>query len=241
MKDRLSLLYELQALDDKLDELESLRGDLPAAVKILEDRMKDIEDEINAKQTEMDEGAAKKKANETEIERLMESQKKFKAQLYQVRNNKEYDALTKEIDHSDDQIQKLENESDALLVRNEQLKEEIEEVKPVLEELEQELKGKNQDLKKIIAANEKEEEKLQKEREKIQSKVKRGDYSNYMRIRKAKNGKAVVTIRRSACSGCHNIVPPQRQLEIRQNNRLYQCEYCGRLLVSNEIAEKVEE
>ena len=103
-----------------------------------------------------------------------------------------------------------------------------------------ELKVKEADLKEIIKANEKEEAKLRAERKKIEAGVKKGDISAYMRIRKAKKGKAVATIKRSACSGCHNIVPAQRQLEIRKNSRLFFCEYCGRILVSAEIAGDVE-
>jgi hypothetical protein len=77
-------------------------------------------------------------------------------------------------------------------------------------------------------------------REKVKNKVKKPDYNTYMRIRKALNGKAVVTLTRAACSGCHNVVPPQRQIEIRSNKKLYSCESCGRILVSPDVAEEVE-
>ena len=96
------------------------------------------------------------------------------------------------------------------------------------------------DLKEIIKANETEESKLNVERKKIEDQVKKSDVSAYMRIRKAKKGKAVATIRRSACSGCHNIVPSQRQLEIRRNARIFTCEYCGRILVSAELGDANE-
>ena len=109
-----------------------------------------------------------------------------------------------------------------------------------MDELKKELKEKEADLKDIIKANEREELKLLEERKKIEGAVKKSDIAAYSKIRKAKKGLAVATIKRSACSGCHNIVPSQRQLEIRRNNRLYFCEYCGRILVSAEIAEDVE-
>ncbi|MGA7837251.1 MAG: C4-type zinc ribbon domain-containing protein, partial [Ignavibacteriaceae bacterium] len=157
-----------------------------------------------------------------------------------VRNNKEYDALTKEIDHTDELVSKLEAENDAMADLSKQLTDEIEEVKPMLDELNEEMKVKEADLKVIIKANEKEETKLREKRKEIETKVKKADLSAYMRIRKAKKGLAVSTIKRSACSGCHNIVPPQRQLEIRQNNKLFYCEYCGRILVSQEVSETVE-
>lgn len=240
MYNRLKVLYQLQLVDDQLDELEELRGDLPNMVRSLESRINEIKEEIKSKETEQKESVEKRSLNEEEIEKLKESQKKFKAQLYQVRNNKEYDALTKEIDHSDEQISKLEAENNALADLSKSLSSQIDEIKPQLDVLNAELKEKEADLKEIIKVNEKEEMKLLNERKKIEDQVKKPDLSVYTRIRKAKKGKAVATLRRSACSGCHNIVPAQRQLEIRKNNKLFTCEYCGRILVSQEIAEEVE-
>lgn len=237
MINRLKILYQLQIIDDQLDELEELRGDLPNMVRELEEKIKSLINDIESKEKEQKESIVKRDGNENEIEKLKENQKKFKAQLYQVRNNKEYDALTKEIDHTEEQINKLEAANNSLADRSKILTLEIEEITPRLDELKQELKEKEADLKEIIKANEREETKLLEERKKIESEVKKNDLSAYMRIRKAKKGLAVATIKRSACSGCHNIVPSQRQLEIRKNNRLFFCEYCGRILVSSEIAE----
>ncbi|NWF51372.1 MAG: hypothetical protein HXY49_12620 [Ignavibacteriaceae bacterium] len=241
MFERLKILYELQLIDDQLDELEELRGDLPNTVKELESRLKTLQNEVKEKDLKRAESLKKRELNEELMKKLIENQKKFKAQLYQVRNNKEYDALTKEIDHNEEQVAKLEAENDALADQSKQLSAEIEEQEPHIEELEKELKVKEAELKEIIKANEKEENKLLAERKKIEAKVKKPDYSAYSRIRKAKKGKAVATIKRSACSGCHNIVPSQRQLEIRRNNKLFFCEYCGRILVSTEISDSVSE
>ncbi len=233
-------MYQLQLIDDQLDKLEELRGDLPNMVSSLDGNINNYKNEILEKETSQKESVEKRLHNEEEIERLKESQKKFKAQLYQVRNNKEYDALTKEIDHSDEQIAKLETENNGLADLSKSLSEQIEEIKPKLTELEKELTEREADLKEIIKANEKEESVLQETRKKIESQVKKPDLSVYTRIRKAKKGRAVATIRRSACSGCHNIVPSQRQLEIRRNTRIFTCEYCGRILISQEIADEVE-
>lgn len=237
MYNRLKVLYQLQQIDNQLDELEDLRGDLPNMVRELEEKINSFIEDIDAKEKEQKDSITKRDDNEDEIEKLKENQKKFKAQLYQVRNNKEYDALTKEIDHTEEQINKLEAENNSLADRSKVLTLEMEEVTPKLDELKQELKVKEADLKEIIKANEREESKLLEERKKLESEVKKNDLSAYMRIRKAKKGLAVATIKRSACSGCHNIVPSQRQLEIRRNNRLFFCEYCGRILVSSEIAD----
>jgi predicted nucleic acid-binding Zn-ribbon protein len=237
---RLKVLYQLQTIDDQLDELEELRGDLPNSVRELEEKINSFKDEIKFKEKEQKESLKQRDSNEDEVERLKENQKKFKSQLYQVRNNKEYDALTKEIDHTEEQMKKLETENDGLADISKTLTQEVEEIKLKLEELKKELTEKEADLKEIVKANAKEETKLTSERKKLEGEVKKPDLSAYMRIRKAKRGKAVSTIKRSACSGCHNIVPSQRQLEIRRNNRLFFCEYCGRILVSSEIAEEVD-
>ena len=239
MIDRLSTLYELQLLDDQLDELEELRGDLPAAVNELKSQMESIKEQIDNKEIEKKESLKKRKSNDAEVERLNVNLKKFKAQLYQVRNNKEYDALTKEIDHSEEQVEKLESESLALEDLVEKLKLEIEEITPQLDTLKSDLKEKEAELKKIIKANEREEIKLKDKRDKVAAKVRKPDYNTYMRIRKALSGKAIATIVRSACTGCHNVVPPQRQLEIKQSKRLFSCESCGRILVSQDIAEEI--
>ncbi|HEX2869299.1 MAG TPA: C4-type zinc ribbon domain-containing protein [Ignavibacteriales bacterium] len=240
MINRLKTLYELQLIDDQLDELEELRGDLPAAVNELKGRIQSLKDQKEQKQAEQQASIDKRLSNEEEVEHLKGNQKKFKAQLYQVRNNKEYDALTKEIDHIDEEATKLEAQDSALEELIQKLKVEIEDINPQIETLEEELKGKEADLKDIVKANEKEEAKLSTKRQAVEAETKKPDYAAYMRIRKAKGGQAVATIRRSACTGCHNVVPPQRQLEIRQNRRLYNCEYCGRILISAEIADQVE-
>lgn len=240
MVNKLVTLYTLQIIDDELDQLEELRGDLPLRVNGLNSRIKEIQDQIDEKESIKSEALEQRKANEAEIERLEESLKKFKAQLYKVRNNKEYDALTKEIDHSESEIERLKNDNAEMELNGEKLKNEIDELTPGVEELNVDLEENQVELKKIIKANEIEETKLREKREKIAAQVKKQDYHVYMRIRKALKGKAIVTIQRSACTGCHNIVPSQRQIELRQHRRLFTCESCGRILVSADIADEAE-
>ncbi|GAB6282384.1 MAG: C4-type zinc ribbon domain-containing protein [Ignavibacterium sp.] len=240
MENRLKLLYQLQRIDDELDLLEELRGDLPLYVESLEEKINQLKESIKFKEKQKEESFEKIKGNEVEIERLKDAEKKYKAQLYSVRNNKEYDALTKEIDNTSTTIKKIETENNSLENLNQKLVVEIDELKPKYEDLQNELKIKQNELKQIIKSNEKEEERLRSERAKIEEQMKKGDYAAYLRIRKAKRGKAVATIKRSACSGCNNIVPAQRQLEIRRNNKIFFCEFCGRILVSAEISEGVE-
>ena len=240
MKNRLTTLYQLQLIDDQLDIMEELRGDLPLAVNELNGRIQDIKDQIDAKDDEKKNSLETRKSNEEEVARLKVSLKKFKSQLYQVRNNKEYDALTKEIDHSEEHIEKLEEENIEMEDLAEKLKIEVADLSPQLDELKKELKVKQSELKKIIKANEVEEIKLEDDRKKVEAEIRKNDYNTYVRVRKALSGKAVSTIYRGACSGCHNIIPSQRQIEIRQNKRLFTCESCGRLLVSKEISDEAK-
>ena len=239
MINRLSALFELQQIDDELDLLEELRGDLPLAVNELNSEIQSIQETVTAKENEKEEALNTIKANEEEVELLKTNLKKFKDQLYQVRNNKEYDALTKEIDHSEEKIKVLEKENVDLENKIQSLKNEIEEVQPKLEELKKEVSEKENELKDIVKVNEEEEIKLQKKREVVAAKIRRSDLNTYTRIRKACGGKAVATISRGACTGCHNVVPPQRQIEIRANKRLYTCESCGRLLISSAVVSEV--
>ncbi|MCB0753601.1 MAG: hypothetical protein KDC52_19170, partial [Ignavibacteriae bacterium] len=231
MINRLSTLFELQLIDDELDVLQELRGDLPIEVNSLNSQIQNIKDNIDEKEKEKKLSSDTMKANENEVERLKISLEKFKSQLYQVRNNKEYDALTKEIEHSEEKISTLEKENIELENKVQMLKNEIEETSPQLEEFLEEAKIKEEELKGIIKANEREETKLSAKREDIASKVRKSDYNTYTRIRKALGGKAVATITRGACTGCHNVVPPQRQIEIKSSTRLFTCESCGRLLI----------
>ncbi len=239
MINRLSKLYELQYIDDQLDELEELRGDLPLTVNELTGQMNAIKEQIH-KQLETKISAQEKiKLNETEKEELQEKLKKFKSQLYQVRNNKEYDALTKGIDYSETRIKEIVEENIELENEAQKRINNIAEFEPQIEELKVELKEKESELKKIIKLNEKEEVRLKKSREKLIPQLQKSEYKTYMRIRKAKGGSAIAVVVRGSCSGCHNVVPPQRQIEIRANRRLFTCESCGRVLISGSIADSV--
>jgi len=240
VKTRLANLYELQLIDSQLDELEELRGDLPRIVNELTAEMQVLKNQIDAKTEEKDEAQKKRISNDNEIAEMQEQLKKYKAQLTKVRNNKEYDALTKEIDFAETRILELDEENTELENKIQTLAAEIDELQEELDKFQKELEEKETELKKIIKSNEKEEEKLSKLREKVVETIRKNDYNTYMRIRKARGGIAIAYVQRGSCSGCHNMIPPQRQLEIKQNKTLYTCEGCGRILVSAEIAKEVE-
>jgi predicted nucleic acid-binding Zn-ribbon protein len=117
-------------------------------------------------------------------------------------------------------------------------REDLEKARVQVETISKELKEKRQELEEVSKANEDEQLRLKHEREKLLVRIDRSDLAIYERIRKAKNGIAVVSVKRNACGGCYNAVPPQKVLELRKNNRIYTCEHCGRILVSDEIVEK---
>jgi len=241
VKQKLADLYELQLVDIKLDSLEELRGDLPLIVNELNAQMKVLQNNIDAKQVDKYSAQTKREENDNQIKLHAENLTKYKAQLYKVRNNKEYDALTKEIDFAENGIKELNKENDELETKILVYSDEINTIEKELEKLKIEFLEKEEELTKIIQSNEKEESRLREIRNKVAEKIKKLEMNTYCRIRKAKGGIAVASIVRGACSGCHSVIPSQRQLEIKKNNRTFNCEACGRILVSAEIALEVEQ
>ncbi len=237
MENKLRLLFALQTIDTKLDEIEEMKGDLPSAVRELEETIGTTSETISTNQASVNEAYEQRKSSELEITTLTEKIERYKNQQFQVRNNKEYDLLTKEIDGAEKKISKLESEIDSLATSIQKTKTATEELESQIEKVRATLSEKKSELAEVSKETEKEETELHHEREKLVRKIGKSDLATYMRIRKAKQGKAVVPVRRGACAGCYNAVPPQRVLELRKNSRIYTCERCGRILVSDEIVE----
>lgn len=241
MENKIKRLFNLQLIDIQLDELEMQRGDLPGRVKELEYTLEANNETIEEKRTAVQDARSKKEENTAEMERLNENQKKFNAQLFNVRNNREYDALTKEIDFCSSQIKKLEAENEHLIGSIQEMEKEIEELTPKNEELKAALDEKQKELDEIIRINQAEESRLQQARLAALEGISQTELTQYARIRKSKRGKAIVAVNRGACGGCQSVIPSNRQLEIRKNNKIYSCENCGRMLISAELAKEVKE
>lgn len=241
MKNTLVLFYQVQMIDRSIDKLEEQRGDLPLTVEALESRLETLKQTIEEMVAQRVDAVERREANNEKIKELLDNQKRAKAQLYKVRNNKEYDTITKSIDAADAECTRLEKESDFLVSTMEKVDEEIAALNPKVAELEEDLEHKRNELALIKENNAMEEQKLLKQRESLVAQMKKSDYSLYTRVRSAKKGLAVARIRRNACSGCQTIIPAQRQLEIRRNARMFTCEYCGRIIVSAEIANEAGE
>jgi uncharacterized protein len=239
LENKLKNLYALQHLDRQLDELEELKGDLPHEIRSLEATRDDLKEKHATLELTMRTSFSEREHDDNEILQLKEKVERYKTQQTKVRNNREYDALTKEMDHAIESISKLEKQMESLETKATVARNELEVVAKQLEEIEGQLKVKYDDLAEISKTTIDEETQLRKDRAKALRQVAPPDVAQYERIRKARNGIAIVPVKRNACGGCFNRVPPQTILELKQNNRLYTCERCGRILVSDEIVESV--
>lgn len=233
-------MYLLQRLDAELDELREMRGDLPETVNQMEEQLHFIEQRIEECDTALKKGRTERALKEQESLVLIEKIEKYRGQQLEVQNNREYDALTREMEVAENTITTYEAEIEAYVEQSEKLNETKVEFAKQLETLDGELKEKREELREILASTGKEERELAKRREAVIKEIDADALNMYQRIRDAKNGKAVAPIRRESCSGCYNIVPPQRILEIKKNDRLFICEHCGRILVSEEIAQETK-
>lgn len=237
MENKLRYLYALQMVDLKLDELEELKGDLPDIVNQLSERIESLKAKSKELESNFKTNKIKSDEADTEIIDLTEKVEKYKKQQYQVKNNKQYDALTREVENAEKMIEQLTKDIDVFDGNSLNAKEESQRVKDELKELVDELKDRQKELDEVTEENEEEELKFKHEREKLIVRINKEDRQLYERIRKAKNGTAVVAVKRNACSGCYNSVPPQKMVELRQNEKLFTCEHCGRILVSDKIVE----
>lgn len=239
MEDKIKLLYLLQKLDLKLMDLEDEKGDLPGIVRNLNEQMQTIQSEIDALQASINDHVAKREQSTLEAETFNNRIEVLKKQLYQVRNNKEYDAITKEIAEAEtgitDKLQIAEDHD----VKQKELKTKLDESKEKLSTLKTDLGESQTELQSVSKVHEEEELSLQHERDKIARQISEDTLAMYDRIRMAKEGKAVVQIRRGACGGCYKTVPPQLNLLLRKNDEIHICENCGRILVAEEVAAEV--
>ena len=234
-------MYALQRVDSNLDELHELKGDLPHLVEVLEKKLQ--EKDALRKSLEATVKNAQVRRDEIDLEIVSTKQKieKYKEQQFQIKTNKQYDALTREIDLSQERVKTLEKEMETIEGKTANARTDLETLTPELQDLRKELKERQAELDHVNKEHEDEELKLKHEREKLIVRIDKSDIKSYERVRKALGGKAVVAVRRNACGGCFKRVPPQVSVELRKNSRLMICEHCGRLLVSDDIVESYTE
>lgn len=240
MKDRLRFLFSLQQIDTELREIHELKGDLPDIVDRLQNRVDEMKTRMAELSDVMKESKITRERADGEIIELSEKMEKYKGQQLNVKSNRQYDALTREIELAEQKstqfLKTMEDAENRLTVaRND-----LEGIKTQLEQVAEELKERQKELKVVNKEHEKSELKLHHERDKIVARLDKDDLDRYERVKKAKDGVAVVPVKRGACGGCFSRVPPQRILEVRQDTRLHVCEHCGRILVSDSVAESGE-
>jgi len=237
IEQKLIALYSLQQIDSQIDKIRIVRGELPLEVQDLEDEIAGLETRISNYMEEVDslkKQVADKKNSIKESETMI---KKYEQQQNEVRNNREYDSLSKEIEFQTLEIQLSEKRIKEFSFKLETITEEIDKSKEVLEERRNDLIEKKGELNDIISDTEKDENDLMAKSSENQKFIEDRLLNAYQRIRKnARNGLAVVHIERDACGGCFNKIPPQSQLDIRMHKKIIVCEYCGRIIVDEAIS-----
>lgn len=239
VEDKLIALSKLQYIDSKIDKIRIIRGELPLEVQDLEDDVHGLKtrtDKLNTEIQDIEHDIQDKEAILAEGDTLI---KKYEDQRMNVRNNREYDSLTKEIEYQKLEIQLAEKRIKEFNYAIQMKKEVIVEAQEKLNERLADLEAKKSKLNDIIAETEKEENLLKEESLANEQFIEERILNAYKRIRdNMHNGLAVVPIGRDACGGCFNKIPPQRQLDICTHKKIIVCEYCGRILTDNEIISK---
>lgn len=242
VEDKLRKLYDLQLIHSRIDRIHSLRGELPLEVQDLEDEISGLNRRLERLQSEIDAENAEITTKKNIIKDAELLIKRYEEQQMNVRNNREYDALSKEIEFQKLEIELAEKRIREYSLNIEHKTETLNGVNEQLEERNKHLEHKKGELDKILKETEKEEAQLQKAADQVSSEIEERLLNAYHRIRhNAKNGLAVVTIERNAIGGSFFTIPPQQQMEIAQRKKIMTSEHCGRILVDPELASEEEE
>ncbi|EHQ27298.1 zinc ribbon domain-containing protein [Mucilaginibacter paludis] len=241
VEQKLKALYDLQTIHTKVDKIRQVRGELPMEVSDLEDDVAGLETRIEKIKSELDDLEDSIVTRKNLIRDAQANTKKYEAQLNDVKNNREYDAISKEIEIQGLDIQVSEKKIKEYGFEIATKTQIYEKAVADLEERQKDLDIKKAELDTITAETQKEEQDLLALADKAKENIEERLLIAYTRLRQnAKNGLAVVTIQRDSCSGCFNQIPPQRQSDIRQRKKIIVCEHCGRILVDEQMALEAE-
>lgn len=242
VEEKLDALANLQSIDSEIDRIKTIRGELPLEVQDLEDELEGLTTRISKldeESKELDTEVANRKLAIKESEALI---KKYKEQQNNVRNNREFDSLSKEIEFQELEIQLSEKKIKEAKAKIDAKKETVAEAKSELEARTADLDAKKAELDEIVSETQKDEDDLLAKSEKARKLIDDRLITAYDRLRNnLRNGLAVVKIERNSCGGCFNKIPPQRQLDINSKKKIIVCEHCGRILVENPDEVLVEE
>ena len=237
VEEKLKNLYELQKLLTEIDKIKTLRGELPLEVQDLEDEIEGLSTRVEKITAEVAELKRDINQRNGDIEVNNANIERFKTQMDSVRNNREYDTLSKQIEYAElDNVlnQKKIAEAKALV---ESKSAEVMQCNLLANERREDLDEKRGELEEIIAETKADEDKLREKAKNLELTIEPRLLSAFKRIRRnSRNGLGVVYVQRDACGGCFNKIPPQRQLDIRMRKKIIVCEYCGRIMVDPELA-----
>jgi predicted nucleic acid-binding Zn-ribbon protein len=237
---RMKNLYQLQLILSEIDKIKTLRGELPFEVQDLEDEVAMLHTRIENFQTnvkELETAIGQQKIKITESTKLIE---RFQAQIDEVRNNREFDNLSKEIEFQGLEVELAEKKTREYTEDLNNLTEEIDRCKVGYAERKIDLKAKKEELNEIVSETKIQEEQLREKAKNLETTIEPRLLSAFKRIRKsARNGLGVVYIQRDACGGCFNKIPPQRQLDIKLRKKTIVCEHCGRIIIDPALAEEI--
>ncbi len=240
ISDRLKQLYKLQIIDSQIDEIEILKGELPMEVNDLEDEVAGLQTrtgKLDQQIKDIEAEISKHKANIKESGALIE---KYDKQMTNVKNNREYEALSKELEMQKLEIQLSEKRMKEMEVQKEAKVETLKATQERVDSKQADLKIKKDELEGIIAKTEKEEADLNKKSESAKKKIDERLLKAYNKIRNSyRNKLAVVPVTRNSCGGCFNFIPPQMALEIGLHKKVVACEHCGRILIDDSIIQEV--
>ena len=237
VEEKLKALYQLQTTLSAIDEKRALRGELPLEVQDLEDEIEGLTTRIEKIKNEIRDfksAVSQKKAEITEAQDIVE---RYNKQLEDVKNNREYDTLTKEIEFQTLEIELCNKKIKEALVRIDECERDLSANETVIKDRESDLAQKKSELDEIMLETKEEEEKLKEKAKTLETKIEPRLLGSFKRIRKnARNGLGIVYVQRDACGGCFNKIPPQRQLDVKMHKKVIVCEYCGRIIVDPELA-----
>ncbi len=237
VEEKLKTLYQLQSALSAIDEKRALRGELPLEVQDLEDEIAGLTTRVDKIKNEISEFQRAITQKKGEIVDAEASVARYKSQLDEVKNNREYDTLSKEIEFQTLEIElcnKKIREANARILEKQN---ELQANEEVITERQGDLDMKRSELEEIMTETRAEEEKLKEKVKDLESKIETRLLTSFKRIRKnARNGLGVVYVQRDACGGCFNKIPPQRQLDIKMHKKIIVCEYCGRIMIDPELA-----
>lgn len=237
VEEKLKTLYQLQMTLSSIDEKKALRGELPLEVQDLEDELAGLHIRVEKIQREIKEFQNAVGQKQHEIADAEASVERYKAQLNDVKNNREYDTLTKEIEFQELEIELCNKKIKEAVVKIEECKRDLEKTEQSISEREEDLNEKRDELDEIMQETREEEEKLKAKAKDLETKIESRLLTSFKRIRKnARNGLGIVYVQRDACGGCFNKIPPQRQLDIKIHKKIIVCEYCGRIMIDPELA-----